>query len=497
MYESKYQKYITKSASRFAEPDEIINSAALAFISENGKKAAGIPLYATQGKVYVDNEDNHTFVIGPTGCKKSRVTAYTTVASIIEAGESAVINDPKGEIYKRTSRRARSLGAEIVLLNYRKPSSSDGWNPLAQALRFRNRGQHDEALQCISDFAESVVAPSQTKTADVYWGDTSKIFLMALILMLMDSVPREYFNIKTLIPFCYEHYQTLLEAVIDKMDQSSTAVFGLRTVIDLEAEKTKSCIYSTLLSIMRPFAQNKNLTDMLCCDSLNIEQIGKKQTIVYIVYPDEKENLNFLVNLLLTQCYETLVSVAGESHNDRLPVRVNFVLDEFSNLAKIDNFANRISEARSKNIRYFLYVQSFGQLKQKYGDSAETILSNCNNWICFSSKEMEFLNKISQICGKEIDYNGIEHDLISPFAAQYFEKKAESSEVLIIKQGKHPFVVPLPDFDYLPISRAYRSTLICDITHQRKIHSVTPEEWLEKISESEFDFPYPKKLKVV
>jgi len=492
VYEAKYQKYITKSESRFAEPAEIVNASSLAFGLGHRKQAAGIPLYSNNGKIYVDNEDNHTFVIGPTGCKKSRVTVYTTVASIIESGESAIINDPKGEIYKRTSLRAKELGANIVLLNFRKPSNSNGWNPLSQALRFKKEGKMDEALQCISDFAESVVAPAQSKTVDNYWCDSAKIFLMALILMLMDSVTPEYFNIKTLIPFCYEHYQSLLKNIIDDMDQSSTAVFGLRTVIDLEAEKTKSCIYSTLLSILRPFAQNTNLTDMLCSDSLDIEEIGKSQTIVYVVYPDEKESLNFLVNLFLTQCYETLVSVAGDSKSDRLPVRVNFILDEFSNLVQIHNFANRISEARSKNIRYFIYVQSFGQLKQKYGDAAETIISNCNNWLCFSSKEMDFLNKISQICGKEVDYNGREHDLLSPFDMQHFEKRTESSEVLIIKQGKLPFVVSLPDFDYTSIAKAYETTTLPDKAIGKKIMFVTPEEWAAKINGDIFSFPYPK-----
>ena len=492
VYEAKYQKYISKSVSRFAEPEEIRRTAKEAFIAGYGKAACGIPLLRADEKLYVDNEDNHTFVIGPTGCKKSRVTVFTTVASIIEAGESAVINDPKGEIYKKTAKRARDLGADVILLNFRKPSCSRGWNPLAQAQRFYKAGKKDEAMQCVNDFAESVVAPAQSKTVDNYWGDCSKIFLISLVLMLMDSVPPEYFNIETLIPFCYESADSLLARVVKDMDQSSTAVFGIRTVVDLQAAKTKSCIYSSLLSMLRPFAQNKNLTAMLCDDSMDIEKIGKKQTLVYVVYPDEKDNLNFLVNLFLTQCYETLVSVAADSYGDRLPVRVNFVLDEFSNLVPIQNFDNRISEARSKNIRYFLFVQSYGQLKQKYEDCAETVISNCNNWICFSSKEMEFLNKLSQICGTEVDYNGVEHDLLSPFSMQFFEKKNESSEVLIVKQGQRPFVTALPDFDCVPIAKVYEPTSMWSATVGREIKSVTPDIWYKGVNANIFAFPYPK-----
>ncbi len=495
MYESKYQRYITRNTVRFAEPEEIKETAETAFCGENNR-AAGAPLYYEKGKVYVDNQDNHTLVVGPTGCKKSRVTCYSTVASIIEAGESAVINDPKGEIYRRTAKRARKVGADVVLLNFRKPSQSQGWNPMMQALRFHEKGKHEEALQCITDFAESVVAPSMVKTNDTYWGETSRIFLTALMLIIMDSVPKDYFNFKNLIPFCYESNERVLKQIVDRMDQTSTAVFGLRTVIDLTAEKTKSCVYSMLLSVLQPFVQNKALLDMLCDDSVDLEQIGKKQTLIYVVYPDEKNNLNFLVSLLYTQIYETLVSISADMPNDRLPVRVNFVLDEFSNLAKVENFDNRISEARSKNIRYFLFIQSYGQLKEKYKDHAETILSNCNNWICFSSKEMCFLEKLSKICGTEIDSNGREHEFISAVSMQHFRKEKEKSEVLIIKQGQYPFVTALPDFDYINVSSLYEMTGMHGITPFRIQKSMTPKEWIRNVDLKIFKFPYPENPRV-
>ncbi len=490
MYESKYAKYITKNTARFAEPEEIMSSAQPAFTST---PSAGIPLYNKEGRLYVDNEDNHTFVIGPTGCKKSRTAVFSTVASIIESGESAIVNDPKGEIYRKTAGRAQKKGAKVYQLNFRKPSASAPWNPLLQSKRFYEAGKTDEALQCIADFAESVVAPAAATTVDIYWAETSKIFLTSLVLMLMDSVPTDYYNLKTMIPFCYENNETYLKKIVTKMDETSTAVFGLRAVIDLVAEKTKSCIYSTLMSILRPFVQNTSLLEMLSGKSFDIESIGKEQTLIYVIYPDEKENLNFLVNLFLTQSYETLVSVAGDSNGDRLPIRVNYVLDEFSNLVAINNFDNRISEARSKNIRYFLFVQSYAQLKNKYKECAETIISNCNNWICFSSKEMEFLEKISKICGMEVDYNGIEHSLISAFDMQYFEKRMESSEVLIIKQGHYPFITPLPDFDYLGISALYNQTPPSE-THFHKAVSITPLCWYNNISLGKFKVPFPKAI---
>ncbi|MBR0113001.1 MAG: type IV secretory system conjugative DNA transfer family protein, partial [Clostridia bacterium] len=389
MYEAKFSKYITKSHSRFAEPEEI--TAGLQKTGSSGSTCAGVPLYYDGECLYEDTSDAHTIGVGPTGCKKTRTLVIPLVNSIISAGESAVINDPKGELYKYTGGLARQRGADIRILNFRKPSSSNGWNPLSMPYKYYKMGEEEEAVQAINDFISSVIAPLLEKTVDRYWSDSANSFMVSAALMLMDSVPAAYFNLKNLIQFCYEDNAPYLKKMVENMDQSSSAVMGMRPTLDLEAERTKSCIFSTVLSAFSPFMKNNKLLDMLCADDISFTGLGEKQTIIYVIYPDEKTNLNFLVNAFLTQCYEALISISEKDHGGRVPLRVNFVLDEFSNLPAIPNFDNRISEARSHNVRFHLFIQSYGQLQNKYKEHAETILSNCNNWICFSSKEIGFL----------------------------------------------------------------------------------------------------------
>ena len=490
MYEAQFSKYLTKSQSRFAEPSEITTS--LKALSRFNNSYAGIPLYYNGEHLYVDNSDSHSLTVGPTGCKKSRIIGMLTVESIISAGESCVINDPKGEFFKKTSGLAKKKGADIFVINYRKPSDSHGWNPLAQAHKYYHAGDFDSAFQCVNDFASSVISPLLKNTVDRYWGDTAMEFLISLILILMASVPIEYFNIRNLNQLCFEENGPLLKEMLHHMDQYTTAAFGLHTVLDLEAEKTKSCVYSSLLSAMSPFSQNAGLMRMMCENDIDIERLAEKQTIIYIIYPDEKESLSFLVNSFFTQCYETLITKSSEYDNDALPLRVNFVLDEFSNLPEISSFDNRISEARSHNIRYYLFIQSFGQLQSKYKERAETILSNCNNWVCFSSKEIEFLRRISEICGTEVDYNGKEHYLISPSEMQHLKKYDDGAEVVIIKSGEYPFVTKLPDYAYISVFPT--------VTYERfkmphrvsTAKTLTFTQWIDGIGEGTFAFPFPK-----
>lgn len=492
MFEAKYNKYITKSHSRFAEVPELTGSLAVT-PDEEGGYHAGTPILYQNGCLFVDESDAHTIGVGPTGCKKTRTLVVPTVESIIAAGESAIVNDPKMEIYRMTSGFAAAKNYSIKILNLRRPSESHGWNPLAQAYRYYRDGNFDAAYQSVNDFVENVIGPSLAKTVDRYWGDTSFVFLVSLILILMDSVPFEYFNIANLIQLCFEKNKDQLKEMLQDMDPSTPAAYGLHTVLDLDADRTKSCIYSTMLSAMSPFSRNQSLLNMLCKDEIDFKSTVQKPTLIYVVYPDERASLNFLVNCFFTQCYETLVTLSSHLENDRLPIRFNFVIDEFSNLPMIENFDNRISEARSKNIRYFLFCQSFSQLQNKYAEHAETIISNCSNWVIFSSREIGFLSKISEICGREIDYNGIEHFLISPAEMQHLKKYRDGAEALIIRAGEYPYVSLLPDYDRIAIFPQLPAFSMAFQSVSRRFPVMSFEEWCFNIScgKDGFSMPFP------
>ncbi|MER2081615.1 MAG: type IV secretory system conjugative DNA transfer family protein, partial [Ruminococcus sp.] len=141
MFESKYRRYLLHNDVRFAEESEIVRD--LTPIQEG----AGVPLYAEGNEVFVDNSDNHTVVIGPTGCKKSRLTVMTAVASIIHHGESAVINDPKGEIYRKTAHLVKERGGTVYVLNLRDTKKSNSWNPLSQAFLSHKERNTEAAIQ--------------------------------------------------------------------------------------------------------------------------------------------------------------------------------------------------------------------------------------------------------------------------------------------------------------------------------------------------------------
>ena len=84
----------------------------------------------------------------------------------------------------------------------------------------------------------------------------------------------------------------------------------------------------------------------------------------------------------------------------KMPIRINFILDEFANMPPISSISNKITVSRSRNIRFYLVLQDFDQLKETYKDSAGTIKSNCTNWIYLLTSDNETAKEISSRLGK-------------------------------------------------------------------------------------------------
>ena len=127
-------------------------------------------------------------------------------------------------------------------------------------------------------------------------------------------------------------------------------------------------------------------------------------------------------------------------------VRVNYILDEFSSLPTIADFPAMITAARSRNIRFNLFLQSKNQLKMRYAEDCSTIMSNCENWIYLSSRELELLKEISELCG---ECSGGNHKaLLSISDLQHFDKG--KGQVLVLTARRKPMISNLPDISFYP-----------------------------------------------
>lgn len=172
-----------------------------------------------------------------------------------------------------------------------------------------------------------------------------------------------------------------------------------------------------------------------------------------------------------------MIDIAEEEYDGRLPRRINFILDEFGNLAEINNMQGKITAGRSRNIRWLIVCQNMEQLNLLYGDKgASIIFGNCANIVYLYSTDIKLLQRISAMCGLYSDeLTGARHPLMSMDHLRYLNK--DKGEVLLLLERARPFVGYLPDISAYPLSPTQHVNV-----SERKRQTLTPIDFQEIVN---------------
>ncbi len=446
----KYQN--VNQETRWATVDEIKRSSTYIDLENDIYPGAGIPIMSDGHEAYVDSSDTHSLIFGATGSKKTRLFCMPMLNYFVKAGESFVATDPKGELYARTAGIAKEYGYDVIVINFRDIGKGSTWNPLALPYKLYHEGNVDDAVSLLNDFVANIADDQKKATKDIFWPEMAASLALANLLLLMEAAPEDEANVSSLAYLCTNAAVGKLTELSSNMRSDTIAGLNYQNVFT-SPEKTLQSIMVSLFAMVRVFVTNKKLTNMLSSNSVNISDFGRKKSAVFLIIPDEKSTYHFLVTSFIKQAYEILISEAQKEKERKLPIRVNFVLDEFCNLPRIPDMPSMISASRSRNMRFFLVIQSLYQLKSVYGDNANTIKGNCDNWVFLTSKELSLLQEISELCGSYNNAYGKPRKLISVSELQRLDK--EKGEALIMHARQYPVISEIADIDSYPMFKGY------------------------------------------
>lgn len=368
----------------------------------NKLKGGGIPVTSIDGKVYYSDEYDHSLIIGSTGSGKTQCEILPMIYNLGYAGESMVINDTKGELYSYTSNFLKEQGYIVKVINLRDALASDGWNPLHLPYKYFKNGNIDLAGDLIENFAKSLTRNLSGK--DMYWEKSTNAVLTALCYAIIEDAPSED------QVHLYSIYNLLVEHGAKSIDRynSLDLYFQQKPFGNISKNayatgsfakgETRATLFSVLATVIKMFS-DVGIANLTSRTDFELDSIGKQKTCVFLIIPDEKESRHELASLFIDQCYQALINTAQSLPSGKMPIRVNFILDEFSSMPPI-NMSTKISVSRSRNIRFTLVIQDFDQLKEKYKEQAGTIKSNCTNWIYLLTADNETAREVSARLGK-------------------------------------------------------------------------------------------------
>lgn len=439
----RYQQYIDeRQESRFATMEEVQAAAKKVDLSHRLYTAGGLPLISDTKTMYVEDSDNHSIIYGSTGSGKTRRWILPMLHNLIRAGHNCVATDPKGELYDQLSGLAHQMGYRVILLDFRDLNSGDQWNPLTQPYRCYHNGKQDEAVSMTHDLMSGLAQPQANSSGDIFWVEMSECLGNGNFQIMLECFEEEYCNMANFANLCSEKNHEDMESFCEYLPPESPVALNLSGVYS-SAEKTRQSIEVSLYGMIQAFTTNAKLMNMLQKSTFDMTRIGYEKTIVFLQIADEKPTMYMLVSLFLKQLYEVLVECAHKFPGHKLPITMDFVLDEFCNIPALPNFASCIAAARSRNIRYHMVVQSDYQLTQKYGEDAKTIKGNAQNWVFLNSRELPLLHEISELAGNITTRLGRSRPLISVSELQRLDK--ESGEALVFCKRLYPFVTHMPD----------------------------------------------------
>jgi len=422
-------------------------------IQADSADAGGIPLINDGKRMWVDNGESHTMILGATGSGKTQIGILPLVKSLAKHGESMIVTDPKGEIFEKTSGLLKDRGYNILLLNFRNPQNGSGWNPLDMPYRYYKEGNNDKAIELTDDLALNILYDPSTNN-DPFWEKTAADYFSGICLGLFEDAAENEININSVNTFTTVGEERCGSSTYDNeyfklKDKNSSAYINASGTISAP-EETKGSILSVFKQKIKLFASRENISEMLSHSDFDLKDIGRKKTAVFIIIQDEKKTYHPLVTIFIKQCYEALVDCAQEN-GGKLKFRTNFILDEFANMPPLKDVESMVSAARSRDMRFFFVIQNISQLSTTYSkEVGDTIRSNCTNLIYLLSTELSSLEEISKLCGEirvKVGKDDKEHEETRPLVTISDLQKMEKNSIIVLRHRFDPFKTKIkPDW---------------------------------------------------
>lgn len=438
--------------SHWAKAKEIKNDSTVKRVEASALKSeyAGVPLISNGTELWVDDGSYHTLVIGATGSGKTQDTILPTIKVLAKKGESVVVTDPKGEIYEKAGGLLKKNGYNIILLNFRSPQNGNTWNPLELPYRLYKSGNQDKAIELLDDLALNILYDESSANNDPFWEKTAADYFSGIALAMFEDTTEDKININSINMTATVGEDkfggsTYIKEYFNMKDPASAAYVNASGTVMAPSE-TKGGIISVFKQKVKLFASRENLSEMLSYSDFQLDSIGKQPTALFIIIQDEKKTLHSLATILIKQIYETLIDVA-QSNGGALPVRTNFLLDEFANMPPLKDVTTMITAARSRQIRFTMIIQNFAQLNKVYGkDDAETIKGNCGNIIYLISTELAALEEISKLCGEKKSKKD-DKTASTPLVTVSDLQRMKQFDHILLRMRKNPFKTSfVPDF---------------------------------------------------
>ena len=434
-------------SARFSSEKEINKN----FIKEkiSNIREVGFPVYYDKNvsHVWFDKETPHYVYLGSTGSGKSVTCVINMVTFIANAkkSRSVFITDPKGEIYNATSKMLYDHGYDILTIDFRNPELSNHINILEPIIceyekyikyeklanevdNINNKIEYQN--KSVSSYAETnrlitslaaMITYDKSQGKDPFWNNSAKNLLEGLIGFFLEEykdnkIRREQITMTSIRKFqnstMEEKNARKFKYYIGQKPYGSKSKDSLIPILS-SSENTYKSITSVFSEKMAIF-DDVNVANVTSKSDFDFDILGKRKSAIFCIIPDEDKIYYSLVTIILGLLYKELVKLANSKDNKKVPIEIDWICDEFCNCPPLiePSIESIISVARSRGLRYHLFIQSLSQLDNVYGKEVAQIILDNSGLAYLKTNTMETAEAISKRLGKKtIESNSLSQSI--------------------------------------------------------------------------------------
>lgn len=359
------------------------------------------------GDHYRRTKPGHLLTIAGSGAGKNACQIIPTL--LVNPYGSYVITDPKGENAFITARNQRQCGQQVYIL--------DPWN-----LQQQMGARHGVAPSCFNPFdfikkdpselrdncelVASYLVPDNPNAKDPYWDDRARSLIKTCLMHIVTDMPIEKHTFWTLYRMIRVSGDGWLSLLADmKLNEACDGLISIAAEEFMGMDpggNTMAGIRSNAQNATSIF-ESPQLQKAMERSDFDPYDLPNGNCTVYIVIPDRFiETHSAWLRMVIGLCLKAV--------NAKPNKRVNFLLDEFPMMGKMQDVQKAFAFGRGQNIVMWAFAQNLSQIRQIYGeDGMNAFISNTAVFMAFGIKDQFTKEYVSAATGDatfvKVSYN--------------------------------------------------------------------------------------------
>ena len=264
-----------------------------------------------------------------------------------------------------------------------------------------------ESNRLVISLADLIFVDKETN--DKFWINSAKQLFIGIVGIFLEDyqaglISENKINISSVKKFqnssLIKENQNYLQKNINNRQYGSLSKDYLISILSA-AENTYKSITAVFGEKMAIF-DDLNVENLTGISEFQFTSLGKKPTALFLIVPDEDRSYFQLVTIIIGMLTKDLTKFANIPENKgTLPVKIEWLLDEFANCPPLSSIETLVSVARSRGMRFQFFIQSFAQLEQVYGKEVANIIID-NVALCYlKTNSVDCAERIVKKLGRE------------------------------------------------------------------------------------------------